>query len=371
MSSGRYRFAEFELDVTDRRLARGGEPVELSSRYFDALVLLVRESGRLVTKDRFLDEVWAGVPVTEEALTQCIRSLRRALGDEAARPRFIETAPKHGYRFVAEVATVEAAVAATAPEPVPVMDPSSRWADAGRLALAGTAGGAVSGAIGGVIYGFLGTNDPLQAGLGSGSIVLVLTCVTILVAVTGAAGVSLGVAASDLLARKSGPWRIVGGALGGLSVGAVVKMLGLDAFSLLLGQTPAGITGGGGGLVLGGAVGLGAWLAVRGAPSLRRTAAWAGLAGAAAGVAIGLMGGHLFGGSLDLLGRRFAESRLNLDGVAQLLGEAEFGVVSRTVTGGLEGFLFGVCVVGAMWLAGRRNDESRPHPAAEPAPVIP
>ena len=129
--------------------------------------------------------------------------LRRALGDEAARPRFIETAPKHGYRFVAEVATVEAAVAATAPEPVPVMDPSSRWADAGRLALAGTAGGAVAGAIGGVIYGFLGTNDPLQAGLGSGSIVLVLTCVTILVAVTGAAGVSLGVAASDLLAAAN------------------------------------------------------------------------------------------------------------------------------------------------------------------------
>ena len=57
---------------------------------------MVREAGTLVTKDGFLDEVWAGVPVTDEALTQCIKSLRRALGDDAARPQFIETVPKHG-----------------------------------------------------------------------------------------------------------------------------------------------------------------------------------------------------------------------------------------------------------------------------------
>jgi hypothetical protein len=185
--------------------------------------------------------------------------------------------------------------------------------------------------------------------------VLVLTCVTILVAVTGAAGLSLGIAAADLLAKRPGPWRIFGGALGGMIVGAVVKVLGLDAFSLLLGEAPGGITGGGGGLVLGGAVGIGAWLAVRGAPSLRRAMAYAGLVGAAAGGAIGLVGGRLFGGSLDLLGRQFAESRLNMDGVARLLGEAEFGLASRTVTGGLEGLLFGACMVGAIWLASRRT----------------
>jgi Transcriptional regulatory protein, C terminal len=49
-----------------------------------------------------MEEVWHGVPVTDEALTQCIRTLRRQLGDDAARPRFIETVPKHGYRFIAE-----------------------------------------------------------------------------------------------------------------------------------------------------------------------------------------------------------------------------------------------------------------------------
>src|SRR5688500_10478815 len=71
------RFEEFELDTADRRLRRGGEPVEINGRYFDALALLAGEPGRLISKDRFLDEVWRGVPVTDEALTQCIKTLRR------------------------------------------------------------------------------------------------------------------------------------------------------------------------------------------------------------------------------------------------------------------------------------------------------
>ena len=79
-------FGEFELDAADRQLRRGGETVELNGRYFDALALLASEPGRLVTKDRFLDEVWRGVPVTDEALTQCIKTLRRQLGDDASRP---------------------------------------------------------------------------------------------------------------------------------------------------------------------------------------------------------------------------------------------------------------------------------------------
>lgn len=353
MTSGRYRFAAFELDAADRRLTHEGAPVELSARYLDALALLVREGGRLVTKDRFLDEVWAGVPVTDEALTQCIRTLRRALRDDAARPRFIETVPKHGYRFIAEVEAQDGKPTGARTEPASVPQNAPGWTQPLRLALAGTAGGGVAGLIGGLIYGFVGAGDPLQPGLGSGSIVLVLTCVTVLVAVTGAAGVSLGIAVSDGLSGRPGPWRIVGGALGGLIVGAGVKMLGLDAFSLLLGQAPTGITGGGEGLVLGGAVGLGAWLSVRGQPSLRRAMAVAGLAGALAGILIGLMGGRLFGASLDLLGQQFPASRLDLSGVAHLFGEAGFGIVSRTITGGLEGLLFGACIVGVMWLTGR------------------
>src|SRR5919112_3792579 len=103
MESGGFRFDRFILDPRDRQLTRDGAPVELNARYLDALALLVREAGRLVSKDRFLDEVWRGVPVTDEALTQCIKTLRSRLGDDAARPRFIETVPKHGYRFIAPV----------------------------------------------------------------------------------------------------------------------------------------------------------------------------------------------------------------------------------------------------------------------------
>src|SRR3954469_12965970 len=102
-----FAFERFVLDERERRLSSGQDPVEIKGRYFDALALLVREQGKLVSKDRFLDEVWRGVPVTDEALTQCVKTLRRPLGADAARPRFIETVPKHGYRFIAAVDRVD------------------------------------------------------------------------------------------------------------------------------------------------------------------------------------------------------------------------------------------------------------------------
>src|SRR5918997_4797719 len=104
MATGSFRFHRFCLDLGNRQLTRDDVPVEINARYLDALALLVGEAGRLVSKDRFLDEVWRGIPVTDEALTQCIKTLRRQLGDDAAHPRFIETVPKHGYRFIAPVA---------------------------------------------------------------------------------------------------------------------------------------------------------------------------------------------------------------------------------------------------------------------------
>src|SRR3954454_7326337 len=136
MTSGIYRFDRFEVDSADRRLLRDGEPVELSSRYLDALVLMLREAGKLVSKDRFLDEVWRGVPVTDEALTQCIKTLRQQLGDQAGRPRFIETVPKHGYRFIAQV---DGAAKAVRPSR------EGRWPDVLLFGAAGTVGGGMAG----------------------------------------------------------------------------------------------------------------------------------------------------------------------------------------------------------------------------------
>jgi len=354
MASGSFRFERFSLDPDDRQLKRDGAPVELNSRYLDALILLVREQDSLVSKDRFLNEVWRGVPVTDEALTQCIKTLRRQLGDDAARPRFIETIPKHGYRFIAPVERVDGA------GELPTSSRSDDrttfgWRRILLLGAAGTIGGGVAGMIGGLIYGLGGASQPLQPGMGAVSMLLVLLCLCILVGLMGGAGVGFGLAAAS---GRPWPWTIVGGAAGGLFVGAFVNLLGIDAFTLLVGRSPGDVTGALEGLMLGGAVGVGAALGGRGggAPALRRRVLAAGLAGGAAGMLIPSLGGRLMGGSLDLLARQFPESRLRLDQIGRLFGEDGFGPVSLVATGALEGALFGGCVVGAMILA-RRNME--------------
>jgi hypothetical protein len=329
--------------------------VALNGRYMDALALLVREHGRLVTKDRFLEEVWRGVPVTDEALTQCIRTLRRQLGDNAASPRFIETAPKHGYRFVAPVEWVDdqRSTIATRPE----SSSWGRWRTFLVLGGAGTAGGGLAGLFGGVIYGFLGASNPLQPALGAASVLLALVCLTLLVGLAGGAGVGFGIAATAFGRRTPGPAIVAGGAIGGLLVGAVVKLIATDAFSLLLGHSPGDITGAPEGAVLGAAVGLAAWLSLRNAPvSFVRGKTYAAVAGAAAGLLIILLGGRLMGGSLDLLAERFTSSRLRLDAIGAFLGERSFGPLSQAVSGAFEGMLFAAGVVGAMLFAQRLLD---------------
>jgi DNA-binding winged helix-turn-helix (wHTH) protein len=353
MSIGGFVFGEFTLDPRDRRLSRGSEPVELNARYLDALTLLVGEQGRLVTKDRFLEEVWRGVPVTDEALTQCIRTLRRVLGDDAARPRFIETVPKHGYRFIALIEDPER----DAPL-VPIADPRNQWRDFLLLAGAGTVGGGMAGLVGGLLYGFGASAQPLQPGVGAVSVLLVVVCLTIGVALLGAAGVALGIAAAEITGERTKPWSVAGGAAGGLVVGAVVRLIGLDAFNLLFGQAPGQITGAGEGALLGAAVGLGWWLASRSSRRLARATSMAALAGCAAGVLIGLLGGRLMAGSLVELAQRFPGSRLRLDSIGSLFGEDGLGPIARIVTGGIEGALFAGCVVGAMLIARRQLDSS-------------
>ena len=352
MTSDRYQFDDFVLDPADRTLRRDGIAVEVSARYLDALILLVAEAGALVTKDRFMAEVWRGVPVTDEALTQCIRTLRRQLGDDAARPRFIATVPRHGYRFVAAV--VAGPPVDPAPTPAATASPIATHAsgralrDAAMLAGAGTLGAGLAGVLGGLFYGSMLSSR--LSGAGGVSVLLVLSWLTVVAAVVGGAGVSAGIVAA--WAARSRAWGIAGGALGGFVVGGVVKLLGLDAFNLLLGHAPADITGAPEGLGLGAAVGLGAWLAGRIA-SLRRGIAAAALSGAGGAGLILLAGGRMMGGSLDALAQGFPASRLRLDRLGAMVGEPGFGPATRLATGILEGALFGGCIVGAMMLAHR------------------
>lgn len=343
-----FRFDRFVLDPANRSLTRDGVAVELNARYLDALALLVRDAGQLVTKDRFLDEVWRGVPVTDEALTQCIKTLRRRLGDHAAAPRLIETVHKHGYRFIAPV---ESGPATRQEQTIPAHD----LRHALLLGAAGTIGGGIAGMVVGLLYGFAGASQPLQPGMGAISVLLVLVCLSIIAALIGAVGISLGIAAAGF-ARGRWPWSIAGGALGGLIVGAFAKLLGIDAFHLLLGQSPGDITGAAEGALLGAAIGLGAWLGQRGeaSRSMIRGVAAAGLLGAGAGAIIPLAGGRMMGGSLDLLANSFPGSRLRLDQVGALFGEPGFGPISQSVTGAFEGLLFAGAIVAAMTIARRQ-----------------
>lgn len=340
--TGSFAFEQFVLDTGDRRLKADDRPVELNGRYFDALALLIRERGKLVSKDRFLSEVWQGVPVTDEALTQCIKTLRRQLGDDASRPRFIETVPKHGYRFIAQVEAVGDEGAA------PAMAGNDQWRDFISLGSTGTIGGAIAGAVGGLIYGFAASS---QSTVGSLSVLLVLLCVTMLVAIVGAAGVSFAIATSAFAQARSLSWLTVAGAGGGLVVGAFGKMLGHDVFSLLVGKAPSGITGAMEGLLIGASVGLGTWFALGKSP--RRSAVIGAATGAVGGAVAALLGGRLMLGSLALLTSNFPNSRLQVGQVGRLFGEDGLGAVTLFVSATLEAALFSACVVAALTIAQR------------------
>lgn len=336
MALGACRFDRFMLDPADRTLRCDGQTLGLNSRYFDALALLVRNAGKLVTKDEFLDQVWRGVPVTDEALTQCIKTLRRTLGDDAAAPRLIETVPKHGYRFVAPVQRV---ISGEGPA---VSSRARRWLTDGA---AGAAGGAIAGVAGGLLYGLAAASQP--GGIGAASLLLVLLSFNVAAGLAGGAGVGLGLGAAAAFAgRTSAAWTVAGGALGGMAVGAAVKLIGLDAFTLLFGRPPGEITGAVEGALLGTAIGLGLWCSRR--LSIARSIGLSALCGALAGMAVVALGGRLMGGSLDLLARSYSVAQLQ----PSLLSG---GPAVLFAAAALEGGVFCACVVLAARLA-RRMD---------------
>src|SRR6185369_11618150 len=134
------------------------------------------------------------------------------------------------------------------------------------LAGAGTVGGGIAGFIGGLVYGLAGASQPLAPGMGAVSVLLVLFCLTILVALIGGVGVAFGIAAAGRMTGRDCP--IAGGAL------------------------------------------------------------------------VVALGGHMMGGSLDLLSHQFPDSRLRLDRIGAWFGEAGFGRTAQLVTAALEGGLF-------------------------------
>lgn len=96
----RFRFADFVVSPRQRLLVRAGREVPLIPRYFDLLVLLIARRHEAVHRDVIFASVWSDVVVSDGALTQAVRALRRTLGDDPREPRFIRTVARHGYRFV-------------------------------------------------------------------------------------------------------------------------------------------------------------------------------------------------------------------------------------------------------------------------------
>ena len=101
------RFGEFTLDPAGRQLFRGPQVIHLSPKAFDVLTLLVERRPTAVSKADLHELAWAGTFVADASLTMVIAEIRKALGDEAQRPRFIRTVHRFGYAFCADAQVVD------------------------------------------------------------------------------------------------------------------------------------------------------------------------------------------------------------------------------------------------------------------------
>ena len=120
-TSPTYGFGPFRLEVGERRLSCDGRAVPLRMKVFDTLRVLVEHAGRVLTKPELMQSIWPDAVVEENNLNHNISTLRRALGEEATSQKYIETVPRVGYRFVADVANLsgEAPALAAAPPAAP------------------------------------------------------------------------------------------------------------------------------------------------------------------------------------------------------------------------------------------------------------
>ncbi len=449
----RYRFGDYVLSPRRRLLVRDGVEQPLIPRYFDLLVFLIAHRHEAVHRRDIFDRVWSDVVVSDSALSQAIRTIRRMLDDDPKDPRFIRTVSRHGYRFVFDAVIEEeddgtwpepgssgqvAVNAAAAPAPSrvePAGDPfepllerltpetgvdadeedqreaaellhqlgtgealvrlgvrpghararailrDARWEvpGAGPVPILGAPGAlgaaaalvalrvrraariaagrgvaaSVGGGAAGVIAG-IGGGGLLAAVSGSAApatLVGVLAAIGAFCGALGGAGVGAGISIAEVVAisrRVTG--LLAGAAVGGGLAGGIAQWLCQGALATLVG-VHADISGGIEGLVLGGAAGLGYALATHGAegglaaPRGRQRAgaiAWIAGATALAALALTLAGRPLVGGTIHTIAQSSNGSQAALTSLGRLVGEPDFGPVSRALLGTIEGGLFGV-----------------------------
>ncbi len=435
-AASRFRFDDFVVSPRQRLLSKRGRPVPLIPRYFDLLLLLIVRRQDAVSKDVIFAEVWSDVIVSDGALSQAIRTLRRTLGDDPREPRFIRTVSRHGYQFVhaqiveeldepAAAAPRETEPAAKAVPVAPLVDrlltatdpeeardlaeqlhalgttdaladltrrphhapavaimrdvrwnvPNSgnvplltdteasgaivalirlrmadvkgaiarRWASA---AATGVLGGVVAGAIGGVALHFTAPETvPLEAAIA-------LAAVGALAGGVGASGVAAGLVTAEAVARSRRTLALI--LCGGLGGAIVAGVTGIVLHAVLIGLFGLTLVRGGvafDGLVLGAAAGLGYGLttmpqggglaALRGKQRLVAAVAVAACTGVAA-VGLALAGHPLVGGLVHEIARSSNNAELVLAPLGRLIGEPDFGTLTRAILSGFEGSAFGL-----------------------------
>lgn len=161
-----YEFGQFTLAPSQKRLLRDREMVPLAPKVFDTLVLLVGNQGRLIQKEEFLKALWPNSVVEEQALAHNISQLRKVLRDPAEDPKFIETVPKRGYRFIASVrASGEPPAILASPAPSGAVPPAMqplRWP---RRAVLAVLAAVLVLAAGATVYVYFPRTGPEAAGV--------------------------------------------------------------------------------------------------------------------------------------------------------------------------------------------------------------
>src|SRR5208283_5248266 len=126
-SSGRVRFGTFEVDLCAGELRKSGLKIKIHGQPFEVLVALLERPGEVVTREELQQKLWASETVVdfEHGLNKAINKLREALGDDANNPRYIETLPRCGYRFIAAVEVLPAPKRSFVPPAIDRLVP--RW----------------------------------------------------------------------------------------------------------------------------------------------------------------------------------------------------------------------------------------------------
>jgi DNA-binding winged helix-turn-helix (wHTH) protein len=454
----RYRFGAFVLSRRQRLLSRDGRPVPLIPKYLDVLLLLVTRRDEAVSKSEIFDQVWSDVVVSDGALSQAVRTLRRVLDDDAREARYIRTVSRHGYQFVwpdvleeSDDVSAPGPVVSQPPAPMRLVEAEAldrlidqllaavsrgsegdedardlaarlhhvgaeaavtrlasrpnhgralavmrdaRWAvpdpaavplladpEAGA-AIAQTirlrvgahrhaltrrwAASVATGALGGAVAGMLGGASlmalPSRA---TWEAPVALAAIGALAGAAGAMGLGGGLALAEVAARSQRLLALVAcAALGTAAMGGLVHVVARALLEGLFGVSYVIMAGPFQGLVLGATAGLGYGVATRrmadgglAAPagvSRLTVALSAGAACAAGGVSLSLGGDQLVGGLVHDIARATSSTQLVLAPLGRLLGEPEFGPVTRALLAAVEGGVLGGATTWGLTVRPRR-----------------